>query len=530
MKKYKIQNLLYWRFYATLILILFVSSCDNGFEEMNINPNAYNDPVLKNLFSQSIVFIAGVGDDRDWGNDMYANGIMQYFSSFKDHWTGMKYLYDPGYNDVFFNDGYRYHLKDIEQIISLTKDSPEDVNLYAMSRIMRVYSFHRVTDLYGDIPYSQANKGYLEGLYHPKYDKQADIYTDMLKELEESLLLFDTSKGTIGAADFLYNGNIAKWKRFANSLMLRLGMRLTKVDIAKAETYVKKAIAGGVMQSNDDLAKLEHTDNTGLNWNWDSYYQVNEELRASYQGYGDSKLSDVYINFLKDNNDPRLPFYATLWEGNVDPTKLPVTSDPAVQKGLPIGYNATTIKDAIPDWTSEMYLEYSELNLNTIANMAAPTVFLPFSEVEFLLAEAALRGWDAGNAETYYNNGVTAAMEMVTIYPGGFSIPLSSIDAYLTAHPFAAAGTFDEKMEQIHNQYWVAHMFVDGIESFANWRRTGYPVLTPINYPGNVTGGVIPRRLLYPESEKILNTENYNAAVAIQGPDLYTSRIWWDKQ
>lgn len=528
MKNYKNQKLMHWKFYVLIILILSVSACDKNFEQMNTNPNAYNVPVLSNMFSLSIINIAGVGDDRDWGNNMYADGIMQYFSSFYDYWTGMKYLYDPGYNDVFFNDGYQYHLKDIIQIMALAKDKPDQINLYAMARILKVYAFHRITDFYGDIPYFDAGKGFIDGTFHPKYDRQADIYADMLKELEESVQLFDLSKPTVGTADFIYNGNIVQWKRFAYSLMLRLGMRLTKVDPAMAETYVKKAIAGGVMGSNDDIAKLNHTNNTGLNWNWDSYYQNYEELRAQDRGNGTSKLSDVFVNFLKVNNDPRLPFYATLWQGNVDPSQLHISSDPLIQKGLPIGYNATTISNVIPNWTSAMYLEFSELNLNTIANMAAPTIFQSYAEVELLLAEAAIRGWDTGDAKTYYDDAVTAAMDMVSIFPGGISIPSPSIEGYLTAHPFAT--DFDTQMQQIHNQYWVVHMFLDGIESFSNWRRTGYPVLTPINYPGNLTGGVIPRRLLYPESEKILNTENLNAAIQIQGLDLYTTRVWWDKQ
>lgn len=529
MKNFIKQDFILWKYLIAILIISCTSACDKDFEEMNKNPNAYNEPVLSNTFSLSLVNLTGPADYRDWGNGMYAGGIMQYFGSFYEHWTGEKYLYDPGYNDVSFNAGYRDHIKLLNQILALVKDQPDKTNLYAMTRILKVYAFHKITDFYGDIPYFEAGNGYIDGTMHPRYDTQADIYADMLKELDESANLLDPSKSSLGSADFIYNGNVEQWKRFANSLMLRLGMRLTKIDLAKAETYVKKAIAGGVMESNSDIAKVDHTDNTGLNWNWDSYYQVNEEHRANDKGYGTSKLSNVFINFLKDKNDPRLPFYATLWEGNVDPSKLPVTSDPAIQKGLPCGFNSTTIKTIIPNWTDEMYLTYSEINLNTLANMAAPSIFQSYAEVELLLAEAVARGWKVGDVKDHYEKGVTAAMDMVSLFPGGMSTSPSAITKYLTDNPFVS-GTFDQNMQQIHNQYWVCHFFWDNIESFSNWRRTGYPVLIPTNYPGNVTGGVIPRRLLYPESEKILNTENYNAAVQIQGPDLYTTRVWWDKE
>lgn len=510
------------------LALLTLSSCDKGFEEMNKNPNAYNEPVIANMFSLSVVNIAGTGDDRDHGNGSYASGIMQYFASLDTHLKGEKYLYDQGYNDVFFESGYHSHLKEIQQIIALIKDDAEQSNTYAMARILRVYAFQQITDLYGDVPYFEAEKGFTDGILRPTYDRQAEIYADLLKELDESAQLLDPAKPNIGAADLIYGGDIARWKRFAYSLMLRAAMRLTNADAGMAETYVKEAIAGGVMQSNTDIALLKHTNVTGLNWNWDSYYQHNEELPADVKGHGSSKLCATFIDFLKNTNDPRLPFFATLWEGNVDPSKLAENSAPEKQKGLPNGYDFTSIKDLIPNWNDNMYEEYSEINLSTIASMSAPSIFQSYAEVELLLAEASIRGWNNADAAEHYNNAVAAAMEMVTVFPGNFNIAPSAISQYLADHPFAA-GDQEMQMEQIGEQYWVVHFFVDNIEAFANWRRTGYPVLQPVNYPGNQTGGVIPRRLLYPQSERVHNTGNYDAAVQAQGGDLYTTPVWWDK-
>jgi hypothetical protein len=119
-------------------------------------------------------------------------------------------------------------------------------------------------------------------------------------------------------------------------------------------------------------------------------------------------------------------------------------------------------------------------------------------------------------------------MDEETLFPGGSSVSPSAANAYLAANPFVP-GTFDQDMKQIHTQFW-ASLFMNNMEVYANWRRTGYPVLIPVNYPGNATGGTIPRRLPYPQSEASLNTVNYKAAVAAQGPDLFTTHVWWDKQ
>jgi hypothetical protein len=174
-----------------------------------------------------------------------------------------------------------------------------------------------------------------------------------------------------------------------------------------------------------------------------------------------------------------------------------------------------------------MLAEYSEINLNTIASNSTPSVFINYNEVELYLAEASLRGWGTGDAKTHYENAVRASMEIETIYPGGSSISAAAISAYLRANPYTG-GSFDAQMKQIHTQFWVSQ-FMNNMEIYANWRRTGYPELTPTNYPGNQTGGQIPRRLPYPQSEASLNADNYKAAVAAQGPDLWTTRVWWDK-
>jgi hypothetical protein len=516
---------------------LLLSSCDKGFEEMNKNPNAYTDPVISSMFSASIMRHAGVGDGNTlYPNSKQAGSLIQYFSSLNAfQWTGVKYLYQgkADYNNGLWNTAFSTELKEVQQILNLTQGKPDMVNQHNIARILRVDILHRVTDLYGDMPYSEAGRA-LDGIFKPKYDRQADIYADMLKELDEAAQALDASKPSYGSADFVYNGAPDKWRKFAYSLMLRLGMRTTKVDPAMAETWVKKAIAGGVMQSNDDNAKVPHTSASGTNWNWNSrQLQTVEGVPASAQGRGFSKLNETLIDKLKETNDPRLPFYATLWQGNINIANLVSESDPAKQKGLPGGYDYASIATLIPNWNADMQRDYSEINIHTIAHLEAPTTYQSYAEVELLLAEAALRGWGPGTAKEHYDKAVTASITSATMFPN-YELVIPDPDAaaasYLAENPYTG-GTFDQQMEQIQTQKWVSLFgYMNNIESFSNWRRTGYPVLIPVNYPGNETGGIIQRRLRYTAEEQSLNTENYNEAIANQGPDTFLTRIWWDKE
>src|SRR5690606_36369455 len=155
--------------------MLLLSACDKGFEEMNRDPNAYTEPVIGDLFSAAIILTAGVGD----GNTLYPNSkqagcFVQHFASLNPwQWTGDKELYKPDYNNGLWNTAYRTELKEPVQILELTAEDPEQSNLHNVARIWRVYILHRVTDMYGDIPYSEAGLGYINGTYKPKYDTQS---------------------------------------------------------------------------------------------------------------------------------------------------------------------------------------------------------------------------------------------------------------------------------------------------------------------------------------------------------------------
>jgi hypothetical protein len=367
-----------------------------------------------------------------------------------------------------------------------------------MTRILRVFIYSRLTDLHGDIPYSEAGQGYTSGILKPKYDAQKDIYMDMLKELEEAVAQI-TSSTTMGVSDLMFQGDTAKWKAWGNSMMLRLAMRLTKADSATAKAWAEKAVAGGTMTSNDHIAMVPHTDGPeGINKN--GHGEV-------FDADGNPRMSKTFVDWLKD--DPRLPILAARRsDGSTAVANL---------MGMPNGSTGETVPD-----TSI----YAEPNRNVITKRDVPMVFQTYAEVRLLKAEMAFRGWSVpGDAKTHYEAGVKAAMQMLSsIYPNAAAISDAEVDAYLALKPYDAS----KGWEMISEQYWAATL-LNEYEAFSNWRRTGFPTLTPTNDPGNVTGGTIPRRLIYPTGEESTNAENFAAAIARQGPNDFVTRVWWDK-
>ena len=488
-------------------LMIFSTSCDDGFEELNVNPTqaATIDPGFQ--FSWVQLRTSG-GRYENWRAGLiYSSMMIQHMSATCGYWVGDKYTYNAGYAASLFERAYSEQVKDVQDLIATLQGGEiGDQTMLGMARIWRVVIFHRLTDLYGDIPYSEAGKGFLEGVDFPKYDAQQDIYLDMLKELEEGVA--QLSSGGFGSADFLFGGDVDKWKRFGNSMMLRLAMRLTEADAGVAEAWAKKAIAGGVMTSNDDVAFIEHSSGPeGVNRNG-----IGEVLDKS-NGFGDDcpRLSNTLVDWMTSTGDPRLDIFGQLPENG------------GSHAGMPNGLDTETILDNPTGTTTADFDRVNPL----LVSVSSPMVFQTYAEVELLLAEAAMKGWATGAAADHYNNGVKAAIQMYGIYDASLAIDDAAADAYIAANPFG--GT----MEEIGWQYWTA-TFLNEYEAFSNWRRTGFPALTPVNYPGNVTNGQIPLRLAYSQGEAGVNPENFEAALARQGmTNDFASQmsvpVWWDK-
>ena len=508
--------------YLTVIgLFLGATSCDNGFEDVNKNPvlATTTDPAY--LFSNA-QFSSALATFH------YHSEIVQQINT---PYTGVleggnhNIVFDPNtsanFNALYLGTGTgNGPVNLLGTVLRLTQDNPLRANIYQMARIWRAYVFMVLVDTYGDVPYFDAGKGYSDGINLPKYDDQKLIYDDILKELDEATKALDATKN-IESGDLFYKGNIAQWKKLGNSLLLRAAMRYTKIDETKAKTYVLKAVDaanGGVMTANTDNALIAF--NSTFNSPNANFFQGTER--------GNVYLGKPFVDYLKTTNDPRSRVIAVKYELPANPlaTAGKEDTEPASQQGAPYGYNESSILTE-PNYPgkSGAAFKYSQLNRRTLGKIDAAEFFITYSQTQLLLAEAVQRGYITGDVKALYESGVKAHMNQMTQYDPSAAIPAASQDAYLAANPFSASIA----LEQINTQYWVSS-FLNGSEAWANFRRSGFPRLTKNPYPGadpSVKDFI--RRLVYPVVEKSVNTVNYNAAVARQGPDELGTPIFWDK-
>ncbi len=521
MKKY-----LYKLFYI-LPLSLFLPACDKGFESLNIDPNKSSEVQPDFLFTRTL--LDGVSTNYVGAAYLTIGGSMQHFATYKEV---------PAAGDKYFNYGYSTNswaayagtaagqgvVIGINQVIDAVKENPAQVNKLSAARIWKAYIFHRLTDLYGDIPYSESGNALKEKNYTPKYDTQESIYKDLLKELDESIKAFDASKATFGNADLLYGGDVTKWKKFGNSLMLRLGMRLTEVDPALSKVWVEKAIAGGVIMEDNERAIIAYVDGSQTA---SRNFIASGLLSTDYITPGGDnveggKLSKTFIDHLKNTKDPRLNVVSIVWVASADGKSFEADTSTALQLGMPNAkYNNLPAE----------FNTFSEPNPATLLKYNAPLIVCGNAEMNLLLAEANLKGWYTGEpAKVTYEKAVRAGMKQWTLFGAGGVISDTKINAYLAKNPYKVSGTLNDQLEQIHTQKWVALFLEDEFEIFSNWRRTGYPKLTPTNYPGNLTGGKIPTRFVVPDSEETYNATNfYEARTRQGGTNTLSSVVWWDK-
>jgi hypothetical protein len=373
-----------------------------------------------------------------------------------------------------------------------------------------------LTDTYGDIPYFEAEKGYTDQILTPAYDPQQKIYEDMFKELTEATAALTLAKSTPVVSDIVYKGDISKWQKFANSLMLRLGLRIMNADPVNGKKWITQAIAGGLMTGKADNFVVPYTNqipSVGTTSNGVPHIFVSSFYLTSF------RLASAFVDSLRNRNDPRTSVYCMR-------EKLPLTSyqegdhNPANQRGLRQFDASTPPKDSC-----------SVSNIKTFGRYDAPYIHLSYAQVQLQLAECAFRGIISGDAKAYYEAGVRAAMNELSIFgPDGWNpgavITVAQQDAYLAANPYNPANA----LKQINTQYWLETHY-NWYETWANMRRSGYPDIyssLDLSLASNL-GAKLTRRLFYPVSEHASNPVNLQKAIARQGPDLITTHVWWDK-
>ena len=385
------------------------------------------------------------------------------------------------YRDVLAN------LVEAKKLINATDfaDAGKKANQLAIINILEAYSYQLLVDVFGNVPYTEANLGIVNS--RPKYDDAKTVYYAMIDQLSSSITnLTDASEG-FGDADILYKSDINSWKLFANSLKLRFALRISDSDASKASIMVKEAIAGGLYTDESESAIYTPTGTApyvGCYYNW-------AVIEARPKDYVPTK---TLIDMMNSFNDPRRPIWFTKYNGSF--------------VGLTFGLKAAS-----------SYSKFSHFN-SILQSIAYPSIILDYSEVEFLLAEAAERGLGGvtGTAESHYNKAITANMEY-------WGVSATDIATYLAQPSVAYTTSTGTWKQKIGTQKWLA-LYDEGYESYAEWRRLDFPILNP---PQDMTYADIPVRYPYPFDEVKYNKDNYQAASAAIGGDLISTKLFWDK-
>jgi hypothetical protein len=510
------------KYFIVACAMLCAAGCDEDFIAVNTDPYAITtiDPAL--LFAGAQRSHLGT-----WAAE---NTIVQHFVNPYNQGATLGFNFNEDIDDVSnpkWNQSFPSTIRNLEQAITILGKDTDRTNLLSMIRIWKAQIFMGLVDEYGDVPYSEAGKAVSAGIFFPKYDDDAAIYDDIYNEIKDAVSDLNAGADYV-SADLFYgtNGSIPsgnatvqvdKWKKLGNSLLLRLGMRYSKANPTKAQSIVSEAFAAGVMASNLDNAFVKYDGTLYV-------HAENNNLRNfSYFYYA----AEPFVNQLKSTNDPRGKFILANFP---DPAAVANFPNPdtnlANQFGVPIGVISTDLAKPGGPYRGARGggLNYSQMNVWIVASPAAPDFWVTYAQTSLLLAEAAQRGWITGSAQTYYENGIRADMQVYVRYPGATAITDAEIAAYI-ADP-AVAFNAAEALRLINTQYWIVNLR-NGAEAFANFRRSGFPALSPNLYNNNLNGGFA-RRMSYPNIEASSNAANYASASTAIGGDNLISRVFWD--
>jgi hypothetical protein len=547
--------------------IPFVACDTDALVELNDNPHAVLELDWRYVLSEAQVSMA---ENRgvNWKPGLIISSMLiQHYAASGTN-CGDKYARGAltiDHQTIFFHDVYDNGMKDAAEVIRRCGPNgvnPEMTNTYNAARILYVYMAQIMTDLYGNVPYFDANRG-IEGseYFLPRYDSQEDIYTregigegevrgGLLWELDDAAAgLASAGIDDLTAADLIFQGDLTKWRKWAYSMMLRAAMRINEADPATAATYVAKAIAGGVMTSNLDNAYINMA--TGPS-EWFNQNGISRGMKPGSGGESHDWIrpSNTLINFLKGNNDPRLMILSGGVGSWQDCTAdLPACSKvPADQIGRPNGYNNgdndpnVDATAGIEWWCAQDPFCASQWDGVTpidpnlffsganplLFDLDEPYMFLNYAETELLLAEAVERGIaNTGQAASaHYDAGVRAAINRWILHDASFAVLPADIDAYLL-EPAIAYTPGLGGLEQIGWQYWLAtFMSTNHFETFANWRRTGRPSMDLVTWWPGAQSQEPWRKYIYDNSDVAINDKNFKAGASL--PNEETTRGWWD--
>ena len=505
--------------------------------------------------------------------DTYRNYITGFTQHFAGGWNVTNYAGSNfAEDDISRRIWDRYYEISIKNLVDAIHNSEEKANLNAALRIHRVYLLAVLADTYGDIPASEAGLGYISGISTPKYDTVEDLYDWFFTELDACEKQLGTGIDAISGDVTSLGGETGKWKKYANALRMRYAMRISDVNPQKAQEEFEKAVAAGAITSAADDVYIKYADSPYTYYDGANDY----DFRTNALGeilYGQDATSPTFVSStlyyqLKNTNDPRLyricRHYYNIKRSQVQPDSeenIDLTDEM-------LAYFERTATGEEPcnpgaawysDWmsvaaTSEFptLQKKADIDANNYDNSdfraramrpclnidfempSCPGDLMSYAEVEFLLAEAKTKGWNvSGDAESHYEAGVRASMEMLNnYYLTSNKISEDEINEFIANNKLG-----DNPKETINTQAWILHM-MNPSEAWANMRRSDYPAILDRSRLGIFTNGFtytdsdmsMPTRLRYPELEGQYNSVNYKAAIErMGGTDNWHSKLYWDK-
>jgi hypothetical protein len=510
-----------------MLFFMVLPSCTKDFEEINRDPIGIPNALPQQLLAPALVATLNANMSR---NRSFNNELMQVTVSISDaEATVFRYEYRNTIADYLWNSWYPQltNFKDLYTIAGQPNTSNKSYQ--GISLICQSWIYSMLTDTYGDIPYFQSNRARdsvgVPGIVEPAFDKQKDIYLDIFKQLETANTLLSAKVAITPSSDPVFNGDVSKWRKFGNSLHLRLLLKLSGKAEVSAEVIAKinnmavvNASAYPIMTSNDDSAILRWT-GTGV--------YTSPFVGVREQDFRAVAIGSFFIDNLRDWNDPRIDISTY---GSAGINRYAIAQGPSGFAGVPSGYSpgAGVVKQS--------YF-YSNTSVKSLQTDPLTGMMMNYGELQFILAEAAAKGWISGSAETYWKTGVLSG---ITLWLPNWPTPTASVQttpvnindpAFLSYISNAdiqwdETQTLDEKMEKIHLQKYYS-LFLADMEQWFEYRRTGHPNLP--KGPGLKNGGVMPARMTYPVYVQSANPTNYKTAVAAQGPDEISTQVWWQK-
>ena len=511
--------------YIHNISILFVmfsialSSCTKDFTDINTDPNNIPNARPQQLLAPSLVSTLTYNMIR---NRNFNNELMQVTVNMSEaEGTVFRYEFRSTWSDYLYNGMYS-ELTNFKDIYRLASDSGVNYNKSYMgiSLICQSWISSILTDTYGDIPYFQANTAKDSLNYEPAFDSQKEIYLDIFQKLEEANTLLSANSAIIASSDPVYGGNISLWRKFGNSLYLRLLTRLSgKAEvsadiISRIKDMVETNAANYPLISNNDESAI-------LKWTGVAPY-TSPYILVREQDFRSPAIGSFFIDNLVNWNDPRIDI-PTYGSGGFNRWGIAPSSGAYV--GVPSGY-------APGENPVKRSYFYSNTSAVSLQKDPMTGIMMTYAELQFILAEAAARGWISASAEDHYNNGALNSITLwLPLWPTIINTQTgqpNDIKTFLAAADIEwdEAASLEDKMERIHLQKYYA-LFLTDMQQWFEYRRTGLPMLPKGAGLGN--NGIMPARMPYPVYVQSANPTNYQQVLKTQGPDQISTQVWWQK-